>query len=320
MYEVDPYVSAQQSSSAKKKVKKSSSVKSAKRKGSDAKQPASEPLAKCRSVQDVTQAGPNAVWRPTSGTAKPDRRRSASLCRITGLSHSLDEPHYFPSKSDFPYFGRRSSCHITYGHEVLGDNYTFPLPEPKGKKLPTDRPLRSSEWPYSNGQSDSKKHKAANATSNDLTENPSQLLKERFKQKNWTSEDEPSKAREKRDKDHSVNRSKSLKQKKRKSSLVTCNLTAKKTSKSDESIDVNNNVLEGEQPVTSVRSNSRQSNQRSTECINAPSRTSAEVLLAVECAPNYWEFPYLSSSTIPKITILLACLHCLVNFIRGPFN
>lgn len=244
------------STSIKKKRKgKSSSVKSPKiRKSSSCSSDNqfNSPLAKWQSEQNLNHARIVAAAKGGSGTSTPERRRSSSLCRITGASASLDEPHYFPSRADFPYFGRRSSCHITYAHDVNGDNFTFPLPDPRPGKPAKEKPGRPTEWNYGvlNGQTEPRRS-IVPPPSNDLSENPSQLLKHRFKQKNWaSSEDEPEGGRRKsksgsKEKDRdSVHRSKSLKHNKRKSSLVTCNLSSNKTSKSDESIDINNNILQ----------------------------------------------------------------------------
>lgn len=213
-------------SSKKKKKTKSSSVKSAPRKSSV--QPACNLTKSWQSDQNVAALASNGLSSGinSASSKQPDRRRSQSLCRITGLSHSLDEPHYFPSKSDFPYFGRRGSCHITYGHEVLGDNYHFPIFDPKGKKEKQDKssPIKC-----------------------DLSENPSQLLKQKFKQKNWISEDEKS-IKNGLQSDEPPRGSKSLKKCRRKSSLTLerANPAYDKSSSTElvKSVDVNNNLVE----------------------------------------------------------------------------
>ena len=265
----DPVKVLKRSTSTQKRKKgKSSSVKSAKsRKGSSCNDGQfNSPLAKWQSDQNLNHARIVAAAKnPNSGTSTPERRRSSSLCRITGHSASLDGAHYFPSRSDFPYFGRRSSCHITYAHDVNGDNFTFPLPDPRPAKPGKDKPGRPTEWNYGvlNGQAEPRRSIAV--PPNDLAENPSQLLKHKFKQKNWASEDEPGGRKRPRRASNenardSVHRSKSLKHNKRKSSLVTCNLSSNKTSKSDESIDINNNVLQENNNNSSSSSSNNNNN------------------------------------------------------------
>lgn len=106
-----------------------------------------------------------------NGGRPVDRRRSSSLCRITGMSRSLDEPHYFPSKSDFPYFGRRSSCTITMGHEVLGNDFHFPVLNPKIMKQTNEQVVMTK-------------------LTVDFADNPGQLLKQKFKRRSFNNRED----------------------------------------------------------------------------------------------------------------------------------
>jgi hypothetical protein len=122
---------------------------------------------------------------------KPDvRRRARSLCRITGLSYSLDEPHYFPSKYDFPQFDRRSSCHITVGHDVLGDNYHYPVVGPIINNDQSDDEIlyrdtiKGQKFTYSmHPKCQNEKPNGNYSKQFDLFDDPSQILRERFMQK-----------------------------------------------------------------------------------------------------------------------------------------
>lgn len=112
------------------------------------------------------------------------QRRSSSLCRVTGPSFSMDEPHYFPMKNDFPLFDRRSSCHITMKHDVLGDNFHFPVANQAGMATGTEDPILS----YGRIPQDVQQAKRQKLR-NDRDENPSQLLRARFKEKKRSTDD-----------------------------------------------------------------------------------------------------------------------------------
>jgi hypothetical protein len=122
---------------------------------------------------------------------KPDvRRRARSLCRITGLSYSLDEPHYFPHKSDFPQFDRRSSCHITVGHDVLGDKYHYPVVGPIINNDQSDdeilyrETIKGQQFAYSvHPKCQNEKSNGNYSRKLDFFDDPSQILRERFMQK-----------------------------------------------------------------------------------------------------------------------------------------
>lgn len=194
-----------------------------------------------------------AASRSPLANKEPERRRSVSLCRVAGLSHSLDEPHYFPLKSDFPYFGRRSSCHITYGH-VLGDDFHFPVFDPKQRaNKDTDPPQPPQQ--LSNGIGEGKKLKRP-LISNDLIENPTKMLKEKFKQKKFPSEDDIERS------DYQTNTTPNhSKPVKRKNSMPILNSQKSKDySLCDESgnneIDINNNIVINGDLLQSLDSNS----------------------------------------------------------------
>lgn len=131
-----------------------------------------------RIVQQYDAKGGDSIPADTDYT-RPKRSRSLSMCRITGMSKSFDEPHYFPSKNDFPYFGRRSSCHITLGHVI--DEHHFPVFDPKMRK--EDMQVDVQNPTLLTCKVDVKKVKRPSLKS-DSDENPMQLLKERFRQKN----------------------------------------------------------------------------------------------------------------------------------------
>lgn len=162
-------------------------------------------------------------------------RRSNSLCRVTGLSHSLDEPHYFPSKSDFPYFGRRGSCHITLGH-VLGDDYHFPLFDPN-KHRPPEEPDVQTNGMIPNGNCETKKLKRP-LLKNDLIENPTKLLKEKFKKRKFPSEESGDQNGEKEVKPTEVKRKTSM-------PVLQSQKSREFYSNSDDNVpvDVNNNMV-----------------------------------------------------------------------------
>jgi len=250
-------------SSVKKKKVKSSSVKNehSVRKNSGKLQVAK--LSKWQSEQNLSQTHVASHTSPYQSPAQQDRRRSISLCRITGLSHSLDEPHYFPSRSDFPYFGRRSSCHITYGHEVLGDNFHFPVFDPTVKSKKKDDPTCSSTNPIQNGTLESKKITKLPFTKIDLSENPSQLLKKKFKQKSLVSEDDNN--ADNKSWNEPLHCSKSIQHAKGK--IVSNSLPCDKSLSLNEvdlskSIDINNNLLD----TSSADEANRSTGSSATQC------------------------------------------------------
>ncbi|OTF69492.1 hypothetical protein BLA29_009963, partial [Euroglyphus maynei] len=97
----------------------------------------------------------------------------------------MDEPpHYFPSKNDFPYFGHRNSCQITMKHDVLGDNFHFPVFNQSVPGTGVENPVQTyGRIPQDIQQQYSKLR-------NDHNENPVQLLRAKFREKKNRSNDE----------------------------------------------------------------------------------------------------------------------------------
>lgn len=116
-----------------------------------------------------------------------ERSRSSSLCRVTGHSLGQDESHYFPTKNDFPYFSRRSSCQITQKHDVLGDRYNFPVFDPA--QIKNSEELSCETEPKLIPEKDVLTIKRL-LLKNDVLDNPSQILRKKFKEKNWLSSEE----------------------------------------------------------------------------------------------------------------------------------
>ena len=113
----------------------------------------------------------------SNGDPSEKQRRSSSLCRVTGSSFSMDEPHYFPLKNDFPRFDQLKSCQITMKHNVLGDKFHFPVfnatSQPTGRENPQ---ITYGLVPLSSSYSRS-------CNNLDDQENPTKLLRKKFKDK-----------------------------------------------------------------------------------------------------------------------------------------
>ncbi|KPM04337.1 unc-89-like protein 2 [Sarcoptes scabiei] len=82
---------------------------------------------------------------------------------------------------------RRSSCQITQKHDVLGDRYNFPVFDPA--QIKNSEELSCETEPKLIPEKDVLTIKRL-LLKNDVLDNPSQMLRKKFKEKNWLSSEE----------------------------------------------------------------------------------------------------------------------------------